>query len=203
MSSPGQATATWRGNLQFEIRNLEFVSTSPLFQIPNSKFLIPIFLAVFLPMLVEARRAARNERAQRARGGVEPTGDVYGVMTVVYPASFLAMILEGAFRGLPAWPLVAAGAAVFLAAKALKWWAILTLGAFWTFRVIVVPGAALVARGPYRCLRHPNYVGVLGELGGTAVMTGAAVTGPVSLALFGLILLKRIAIETKALSADV
>ena len=58
-------------------------------------------LVVFVPMLVEARRAARNERAQRARGGVEPRGDVYGVMRVAYPGVFLAMLAEGAVRGAP------------------------------------------------------------------------------------------------------
>ena len=52
-------------------------------------------------MLVEARRASANERAQRARGGVEPAGDVYTVMRVVYPAAFLAMFVEGALRGAP------------------------------------------------------------------------------------------------------
>jgi methyltransferase len=165
--------------------------------------LITIFLAIFLPMLVEARRARRNERLQRARGGIEPAGDVYPLMRIVYPAAFLAMMLEGAWRGRsePAW--LAAGIAIFVAAKALKWWAMLALGACWTFRVIVVPGARLVVRGPYRWLRHPNYVGVVGELAGTALMTGALVSGPLALVVFGLILLKRIAIETKALSASV
>src|ERR1043165_4749995 len=63
--------------------------------------LLAIFGIVFGSMLVEARRAARNERAQRARGGIEPPGDVYRVMSFVYPAAFLAMIAEGAWRGLP------------------------------------------------------------------------------------------------------
>ena len=60
--------------------------------------LIPVLIAaiVFLPMLVEARRAAANERAQRARGGIEPAGDVYKMMQVAYPGAFLAMIAEGA-----------------------------------------------------------------------------------------------------------
>ena len=62
-------------------------------------------------------------------------------------------------------PVLAAGLAVFfVGTKALKWWAILTLGPSWTFRVIVVPGAPLIASGPYRFVRHPNYVGVVGEL---------------------------------------
>src|SRR6186997_1530953 len=101
-------------------------------------------------MLVETRRAARNERAQRARGGIEPPGDVYKLMRIVYPAAFLAMLAEGAVRGAPASGVIVGGAAVFAAAKALKWWAIVSLGPCWTFRVIVVAGATLVARGPYR-----------------------------------------------------
>src|SRR6185503_10224668 len=56
---------------------------------------------VYVPMLVEARRASRNERAQRARGGIEPPGDVYRLMRLVYPGAFLLMLAEGAIRGGP------------------------------------------------------------------------------------------------------
>src|SRR5258706_519374 len=49
-------------------------------------------------MLIEAWRAARNEHAQRARGGVEPPGDVYKLMRIVYPGAFLAMFAEGVAR---------------------------------------------------------------------------------------------------------
>jgi methyltransferase len=154
---------------------------------------------VFGSMLVEALRAARNERAQKARGGVEPPDDVYGLMRIVYPGAFLAMFAEGLVRGPTSPALLAAGAAVFAAAKALKWWAILSLGAFWTFRVIVVPGTALVAKGPYRWLRHPNYVGVVGELGGVAMMSGGWVSGVAAIATFGALLIKRIAVEERAL----
>jgi methyltransferase len=154
---------------------------------------------VFLPMLLEALRASRNERAQRARGGVEPSGDVYQLMRVAYPAAFIAMIAEGAARGWPPPPIVAAGALVFAAAKAIKWWAIASLGRFWTFRVIVVPGAALVTRGPYRFIRHPNYAGVMGELAGVALLAGARWSGPVAMLAFGLLVLKRIAVEDRTL----
>src|SRR6185295_13117838 len=102
-------------------------------------------------MLIEARRAARNERAQRARGGVEPAGDVYGAMRIAYPLAFAAMLGEGLVRERPpSVPMVATGVVLFAAAKALKWWAILSLGPFWTFRVIVVPDVPLIRRGPYR-----------------------------------------------------
>ena len=126
-------------------------------------------------MLIEARRAAANERAQRARGGIEPAGDVYKMMQAAYPAVFLLMIAEGMLRGDSAF--FAAGLTLFAAAKALKWWAILSLGPSWTFRVIVVPGARLVASGPYAYVRHPNYVAVAGELVAVALMTGSAIAG--------------------------
>ena len=103
----------------------------------------------------------------------------------VLQAAFGAMLIEGALRGAPPVPAVLAGAVIFLTAKALKWWAIVSLGPFWTFRVIVVPGVRLVATGPYRWLRHPNYVGVMGELAGVALMTAApwsGMTGDVRLA---------------------
>jgi methyltransferase len=163
--------------------------------------LLILCAVVFGTMLIEARRAAANEHAQRARGGREPSGDVYKLMRVAYPAAFAAMLVEGALRGAPPSAVVAAGAAIFLAAKLLKWWAILTLGRFWTFRVIVVPGAALVADGPYRWLRHPNYVGVMGELAGVAVMAGAIVSGVAGIAIFGALIMKRIALEERALRA--
>jgi methyltransferase len=152
---------------------------------------------VFLPMLAEAWLAARHEREQLARGGVEPPGDVYRLMRFAYPAAFAAMIAEGAWDPVHAhWT---AGLALFAAAKALKWWAIASLGQAWTFRVIVRPTVALVASGPYRLLRHPNYVGVAGELIGVALMSGARVSGPLMTLMFCLLMLKRIAVEDRAL----
>ena len=152
-------------------------------------------------MLVEATIARRHELHQLAVGGVEPAGDVYRIMQIAYPGAFLAMIVEGWATGWPPAIYVLVGASVFLAAKALKTWAIRSLGPFWTFRVIVVPGAALVTAGPYRYLRHPNYVAVVGELVGVALMAGASVTGPLVTVFFGALMLRRIRIEERALAA--
>jgi methyltransferase len=161
-----------------------------------------VLLVVFVPMLVEARRAARNERARIAMGGVEPAGDVYRIMRVAYPAAFLAMIVEGALRQ-PARPLMfAAGIVLFALAKALKWWAIFSLGQAWTFRLIVVPTMRLVETGPYRFVRHPNYIGVIGELAAVAMMTGARVTGPITTVFFGILILRRIAVENPAIAGN-
>lgn len=152
-------------------------------------------------MAGEAWLARANERAQRARGGVEPRGDVYAIMALAYPAAFLLMIGEGAVRGEAGRTLVMAGAYAFTAGKLLKWWAIASLGRAWTFRVIVVPGAPLVARGPYRFLKHPNYLGVVAELAGVGLMAGARITGPMATLAFGLLMIKRIQIERAALDA--
>ena len=95
--------------------------------------------------------------------------------------------------------LVLIGVGVFTAAKLLKFWAIATLGERWTYKVLVLPGIPLVASGPYRLMRHPNYVGVVGELIGMALITGARVTGPAGLVFFSWLLVRRIRAEEQAL----
>lgn len=157
---------------------------------------------VYFPMILEAIHAARNERVQFERGGIEPSGDVYKIMRVAYPGVFGAMLCEGAFRGFAEGAWLVAGLLVFTAGKALKWWAIATLGTAWTFRVVVVPGDRLVASGPYRLLRHPNYAGVFLELVGVALVTGASVSGPLAIVLFGSLVLMRISVENRALSGS-
>jgi len=156
-----------------------------------------LLLVAFGPMLLEARRSRGNERALRAAGAVEPPDDVYPLMQVVYPACFLAMIAEAWLTGSrPPHPL---GAAIFVAGKALKYWAIHTLGSRWTFRVLVPPSSSRTLAGPYRFLRHPNYVGIVGELVGFALLARAPATGTVALLAFGALMLARIRVEERAL----
>ena len=157
-------------------------------------------LVVFGTMLAETARSTANDRALRRAGAVEPTADVYRVMAIAYPGAFVMMLVEGAARGVPADAWLAAGSAVFVAAKALKYWAIASLGPRWTFRVLVPPGSTRIVSGPYRWLAHPNYVAVAGELAGVALAMHARVTGPLAVAGFGALLLRRIAIEEKALA---
>ena len=117
-------------------------------------------------MAIEAAIAARHDRALRALGAVEPAGDVYRAMQVAYPGAFLAMLAEGAWRGIDPDAFWTVGASVFVAAKALKYWAIASLGSRWTFRVLVPAGSQRIIRGPYRWMAHPNYLAVALELAG-------------------------------------
>jgi methyltransferase len=155
--------------------------------------------AVLLMMLAELTRSRRNERELRRRGAVEPQGDVYRALAIVYPLMFVAMAVEGTFFGRGGEWLLIGGFTIFVAAKALKLWAIATLGLRWSYRVLVLPEAPLVTAGPYTHMRHPNYLAVFGELVGFAMMVDALWTGVGSLLLFGLLVRRRIAIEENAL----
>jgi methyltransferase len=156
-------------------------------------------LVVIALLLVETRRSRRNEEALRALGAIEPADDVYRIMQIAYPLSLLSPFGVAAFAGPAATSVWTAGAGLFLAAKALKFWAIQSLGRCWTFRVLVVPGAPLVTSGPYRFMRHPNYVAVAGEIVGVSVMCGAPILGALCLVVFGALMLRRIAVEERAL----
>jgi methyltransferase len=156
-------------------------------------------LAVIVMMLAELWLSASNERALLAKGAVEANDPVFTMMRVAYPGVFLAMAIEGAITGVEPGPLTFAGVSLMFVAKALKFWAIASLGARWSYKVLIVPGLPLVASGPYRWLRHPNYIGVIGELIAMALMTRARVTGPLGTLFFGWLLFRRIAAEEQAM----
>jgi methyltransferase len=156
-------------------------------------------LAVVLLMAGEAALSAQNESVLRGRGAVEPPGDVYRTMRWAYPACFVAMAAEGAIAGPAPANVLAVGLALFGMSKALKISAISALGVRWTFRVLVPPGAQLVRSGPYRFVRHPNYIAVLGELAGMALIVWAPIAGILALVGFGWLIVQRIGVEDRAL----
>ena len=154
---------------------------------------------VLVMMLAELVRSRRNERELRRRGAIEPEGDVYRPLAVVYPGIFVAMTVEGMLFGPSSDAMLVTGFAVFVAAKLLKLWAIATLGRRWSYRVLVLPGAPLITTGPYACVRHPNYVAVFGEIAGFGLMVHALWSVVGSLLLFGWLVRRRIATEETAL----
>jgi methyltransferase len=170
---------------------------------------VAFVLAIVIGLLLaETRVSAAHERRLRESHAVRPDGDVYRALALVYPASFLVIGFEGLWRaahapavtapGHPSW--LAAGVVLFAASKALKYWAIRTLGERWSFRVYVQPGQPLVTTGPYRYVAHPNYIAVMGEIAGTAMMVGAVVAGPVAIVMFAIVLRARIRFENRVLA---
>jgi len=123
---------------------------------------------VVLVLLVGGERVAelvvslRNARWSFAQGGVESGRGHYPFMVVLHTALLGGCLVEAAHRSfIPAlgWTMFA----VVILAQGLRWWCITVLGHQWNTRVIVVPGLHLVAGGPYRWIRHPNYVAVVAE----------------------------------------
>jgi methyltransferase len=166
---------------------------------PNVILSIVALAAALGIMFGELILSRSNEQTLRARGAIEPAGDVYRALAWAYPMIFVAMATEGVVSRRAPGVMAVAGVLVFLVAKTFKFWAISTLGARWTYRVLVPPDAALVTSGPYAWVRHPNYLAVFGEIAGIAMLVGAPLTGAISLITFGALVRKRIAVEERAL----
>ena len=156
-------------------------------------------VATLLIMAGEAALSAFNERLLRAKGAIEPAGDVIDTMRWTYPLSFVAMGIEGALSGPAPREVLLWGLALFGFAKALKMWAVASLGSRWSYRVLVLPGAPLIKTGPYRFLAHPNYLAVVGEIVSVAAIVWAPISGVVATIGFGWLMIARIRIEDRAL----
>ena len=138
----------------------------------------------------------RNARAARAAGAVEAGQGHYPVMVAFHSLFLLSCALEvtlvpRAFPGAVGW--VALGVAV--AAQGLRYWAVASLGVRWNTRVLVWPGVPPVTGGPYRFLRHPNYLAVVLEMLAVPLVHGAWITAGVFS--FGNALLLRVRIRTE------
>jgi methyltransferase len=152
--------------------------------------------------LVELFLSKRNAARAFARGGVETGQGHYRVMVVFHSLFLVACGAEvvGLARPFPG-ALGFGALGVALVAQALRYWAIASLGDRWNTRIIVVPGLEPVTRGPYRFLRHPNYVAVVLELAAVPLIHGAWVTAAVFTLGNALLLLVRIRAEEVALGA--
>jgi methyltransferase len=156
-----------------------------------------ILAAVALQRLLEVAYAARNTRALLARGAREAGRRHYPLFVLLHGAWLAAIALM-----LPAAPEIhLAPLAVFLLLQAARIWVIASLGEYWTTRVITLPGAPLVRRGPYRFLRHPNYLIVTGEIAALPLVFGEAGVALVFTALNAGLLAWRIRVENAALAA--
>jgi methyltransferase len=150
--------------------------------------------------LLELRLSAKHAEILRARGAIEHGSGHFPLFVVLHTLLLVGMVVEVAWLGArpgALWPL---WAALFLGAQALRYAAIRALGTFWNVRVLVVPGAPLVRSGPYRFLRHPNYVAVALELVAAPLIFGAWRTAIFVTLLNALALAVRIRCEDKALA---
>ncbi len=151
-----------------------------------------------LQRLLELAHSRRNERRLRARGAVERGREHYPFMVALHGLWLLSTLAEGLLRGRPA-GLRRGPLALYLLAQPLRYWVISSLGEYWSTRILVVPGAKLVRRGPYRYLKHPNYLVVVAEIATLPLVFGARTTALVFSALNAVLLAVRIREEERAL----
>lgn len=156
---------------------------------------------VVLERLAELAVARRNLAWARSRGGVEYGRRHYPWIVVAHVALLVAAPAEVWLLGRPflpwlGWPMLA----VVVLAQVLRWWCVGTLGRQWNTRVVVVPGMPLVHRGPYRWLRHPNYVAVVAEGLALPLVHSAWLTAPAFAAANAVLLTVRVRVEDAALS---
>jgi methyltransferase len=153
-----------------------------------------------LERLAELVVAKRNLDWSRARGGRETGFGHYPPMVALHTGLLVGCVLEvwlGDRPFVPAlgWPMLV----LALGSQGLRWWCVRTLGPQWNTRIIVVPNLGRVTSGPYRFLRHPNYVAVVVEGAALPLVHTAWLTAVAFTALNALLLAVRIRTENAAL----
>jgi methyltransferase len=157
---------------------------------------ILVLALVTLQRLGELGLARRNTRRLLARGAYEVGASHYPLIVLLHAAWLAGLWLLAWSRPIqPIW------LAVFIGLQALRVWVIATLGARWTTRIIILPGAPLVAAGPYRFISHPNYVVVAGEMAVLPLAFGLPLYGLLFFLLNAAVLTLRLSVEAKALTA--
>jgi len=155
---------------------------------------------VVVQRILELRLAQANLRWALSQGAREYGREHYPLFFLLHLGWMLGWLLEGLARQQlsPIWWL---WLAVFVLAQGLRYWAIQSLGRYWNTRIIIVPGAKKIAGGPYRYLRHPNYLAVALELLSLPLIFNAWITALAATLLNAWLLLTvRIPAEEKALS---
>jgi methyltransferase len=153
---------------------------------------------VIAERLLELVVARRNTARLMARGAVEVGAGHYPVMIALHVSWLVAIVAWVAMtHAAVSVPLLI----LYVALQGLRFWVMGTLGPYWTTRIITVPDAPLIKSGPYRFLRHPNYVVVTLEIALLPLVFGAWQIALVYTVLNALMLRTRIAAENGALSA--
>lgn len=151
--------------------------------------------------LLELRIANRNRRLLLERGGIEVAPGHYPWMVALHTAWLISCPLEVWLLDRPFIPWLGVTALIlFLGAFALRYWVISTLGERWTTRIVCLPGVPPVTGGPYRWLRHPNYLAVVLEIASLPLVHTAWLTALVFSLLDAFLLRVRIRAEEEGLS---
>ncbi|MEJ2580599.1 MAG: isoprenylcysteine carboxylmethyltransferase family protein [Acidobacteriota bacterium] len=173
-------------------------------ELPDSRILYTALVAAVAMMrVVELAVSRRNITRLLQRGATEAGRSLYPLMVVIHAGLLVSCVAEVWILERPFVPLLAAPMLGAMAlAAGLRWWVISTLGDRWSTRVVFVPGEPPVTDGPFRWIRHPNYLAVILEFLALPLVHTAWVTAVVFGLANGIVLASRIRTEEAALSAD-
>jgi methyltransferase len=170
--------------------------------VSSETWFVVLVALVGLERLAELVVSQRNTAWSLARGGREHGAGHYPFMVVLHTGLLAGALVEVLLADRPFVPVLAwTMLALVVLAQALRWWCITTLGKRWSTRVVVVPGLPLVTGGPYRWLRHPNYVAVVVEGFALPLVHSAWLTALVFTLANAALLRIRIGVEDAALAA--
>jgi methyltransferase len=164
---------------------------------------LALLAAVGVGRLVEMRLSRRHQRALAARGARREPEPAFAAMVALHTGVLVASAVEVVVLRRPfALALGVPALAAFALANALRWWVIATLGPHWNVQVVGSLSLGVVTTGPYRFVRHPNYVAVFVELLALPLVHGAWLTALVGAALHVPVLRRRLALEEAVLASD-
>lgn len=161
-------------------------------------FFFLIILAI--QRISELLYARKNEQILREKGAVEYDRSGYTLIVMMHILFFASLVAEKIYLDRTYNSLSFIFLIIFVLTQLLRYWAISSLGVFWNTRIIVLPNARLVTRGPYKYLRHPNYLAVAIEIAIIPLIFSCYLTAIVFSIINYVLLRRRIVIEEKALN---
>jgi len=171
--------------------------------VSSTTFFLSLCGAVGACRLFEMALSRRHQRALADKGAAPLPEPVFGAMVALHIAIIGGAALEVVAFHRPFVAVIGVPAlAVVVLANALRLWVIRTLGIHWNVRIVRSMPLGVVTGGPYRFVRHPNYVAVFGELCALPLVHGAYLTASVGALLHLLILRRRVTLEESILMAD-
>jgi methyltransferase len=151
---------------------------------------------VALQRLAELAWARRNTARLRRLGAIEADAVGYPLFVLLHAAWLASLALSVPAATPPCWPILGLFALLQLG----RLWVILSLGHWWTTRILTLPDAPLVQTGPFRWLRHPNYLLVVAEFAVLPLAFGAVAIAAIFSALNLMLIIRRIRLEDDALA---
>jgi methyltransferase len=161
---------------------------------------IALVVCVALLRLVELRISRRNQQYLAGRGARKARDPYFPAMVATHAAILTGAVVETTVLHRPFIPMLGPIAlALFLLANAVRWWVIRTLARHWNVEVMDSSTLGVVASGPFRWVRHPNYAAVFAELAALPLIHSAWITAATGSAVHAWVLSRRIALEESVL----